>query len=350
MRVAVVTSSPPLVEGGHLVIARALVAALQAEGHEAGLVTTPSNPFGQQASEYLANWSTDVSQIGGKPVDHVISLRYPSYAVRHRSHVCWLNHTMREYYDLWDEFSSRLSPQGRIKERVRRELIRTADTYFFKQHLKALFAQSRTVQERLQRWNNVASTVLYPPAPQRAYRCDEYGDFIFVVSRLEPLKRIDLILRALATPAAQGVRCVIAGAGDADAALRAESSRLGVDSRVTFAGRVSDAELVDYLARCRAVCFVPQREDYGFVTVEAFASAKPVVTATDSGGPAELVVDGVSGRVTAPDPAALGQALAELAADRDLAERLGREGLAVSSELTWPKTVRTLLAPATGNP
>ncbi len=342
-RVAVVTSSPPLVEGGHLVIARALVTAIQDAGHEAGLITTASNPFGQQAAEYLANWRTDVSQIGGRRVDHVISLRYPSYAVRHPSHVCWLNHTMREYYDLWDEFSSRLSPQGRLKERVRRGLMRTADTYLFKHNLKGLFAQSRTVQARLQRWNNAASTVLYPPAPQRAYRCDGYGDYIFVVSRLEALKRIDMILQALATPAAQGVRCVIAGGGEADAALRAQAARLVLGERVTFAGRVSDEELLDHLARCRAVCFVPQREDYGFVTVEAFSAAKAVVTVTDSGGPAELVVDGVNGRVTAPDAVALGLALAELWSDQALAERLGREALAAARRLNWPDTVGTLL-------
>lgn len=343
-RVAVVTSSPPLVEGGHLVIARALVDALIAEGHEAGLITTPSNRFGRQGAEYLATWLTDVTQMGGRPVDRVISLRYPSYAVRHPSHVCWLNHTMREYYDLWDEFSGRLSPQGRLKEGIRRSLIRAADTYCFKHHLKALYAQSRTVQERLQRWNGVPSSVLYPPAPPRAYRCDAYGDFIFVVSRLEPLKRIDLILQALATPAAQGVPCVIAGSGDGDAALRAEASRLGLDGRVTFVGRISDGDLVDYLARCRAVCFVPKREDYGFVTVEAFAAGKAVVTVTDSGGPAELVVDNVNGRVTAPDAVALGHALAALASDRAQAERLGQQALATARSMRWADVARTLVS------
>ncbi|HUR19533.1 MAG TPA: glycosyltransferase [Vicinamibacterales bacterium] len=343
--IAVVTSSPPLVEGGHLVIARALVKAIQEAGHEAGLIITPSNPFGQQASEYLAAWKTDVSQIGGRRVDHVISMRYPSYAVRHPSHVCWLLHTMREYYDGWEDFSSRLSPQGRVKERVRRELIRAADTYCFNHHLKALFALSATVQERLQRWNGVASTILYPPAPPRDYRCDGYGDFIFVVSRLEPLKRMGLILQALATPAAQHVRCVIAGGGAAEGALRAQATSLGLDGRVTLAGRVSDEQLVDYLARCRAVCFVPLREDYGFVTVEAFSSRKAVITVTDSGGPAELVVDGVNGRVTAPDPAALGLALAGLAADPGLAETLGSRAFAAVCTLNWSDTVGTLLEP-----
>ena len=112
MRVAVVTSSPPMVEGGHMVIARALVQALREAGHQADIIVTPQNRFGRQASAYLATWLTDVESSDGQPIDQVISLRYPSYAVRHHRHVCWLNHTMREYYDLWDRFSATLSPQG----------------------------------------------------------------------------------------------------------------------------------------------------------------------------------------------------------------------------------------------
>jgi glycosyltransferase involved in cell wall biosynthesis len=93
------------------------------------------------------------------------------------------------------------------------------------------------------------------------------------------------------------------------------------------------------------VCFVPLREDYGFVTVEAFSARKAVVTVTDSGGPSELVVDAVNGRVTAPDAMALGAALAELASDSDVAERLGGAALDTARTLNWPDTVRTLLAP-----
>ena len=51
------------------------------------------------------------SRADGQPIDQVISLRYPSYAVRHPRHVCWLNHTMREYYDLWDRFSAGARPR-----------------------------------------------------------------------------------------------------------------------------------------------------------------------------------------------------------------------------------------------
>lgn len=343
-RIAVVTSSPPFVEGGHLVIARALVQALRDHGHQADLVTTPSNRFGRQASAYLANWMTDVGRTGGgERVDQVISTRYPSYAVRHERHVCWLNHPMREYYDLWEDWSRRLSPHGRLKETVRRTLIRAADTYLFKHNVTRLFAQSKTVQARLARFNGVASEVLYPPAPHRDYRCEGYGDFVFAWSRLAPLKRVDLVLDALATPAASGVRAVIAGDGEMRAALEAQAARLGLGARVRFVGQVSDAELTQYLATCRAVCFVPKDEDYGMVTIEAFTSGKAVVTAADSGAPVELVDPGVTGEIAAPTPAALGAALGKVTGDANVAERMGQAARARAATITWADTVRRLV-------
>ena len=69
--------------------------------------------------------------------------------MRHPRHVCWLNHTMREYYDLWPRFEAGLSPQGRIKEGVRRRLIHAADRYLLTRNVSRLFVQSRTIQKRL---------------------------------------------------------------------------------------------------------------------------------------------------------------------------------------------------------
>jgi glycosyltransferase involved in cell wall biosynthesis len=343
-RIAVVTSSPPMVEGGHMVIARSLVGALREAGHVADVVVTPQNPFGRQASSYLATWMTDLSESDGRRIDQVISLRFPSYAVRHDKHVCWLNHTMREYYDGWDRFSSGLSPQGRIKERVRRAAIQATDRYLLGRNVDSLFVLSKTVQQRLTMWPEVKSRVLYPPAPQRPYRCDGYGDYIFMVSRLTPLKRADLLVEALATPEGAGLRAVIAGEGHDRARLDALVARHGLADRVHLAGRISDEQMLEYLAGCRAVCFPPVQEDYGFVTVEAFASRKAVVTCTDSGGPAELVQDGVNGFVVAPDPAAMARALRQLADDAALAERMGAKAFDTGSALNWADAVRQLTA------
>ena len=327
-----------------MVIARALVSALRDSGHEADIVVTPQNRFGRQASAYLATWLTDVTYADGRPIDQVISLRYPSYAVRHSNHVCWLNHTMREYYDLWDRFSGPLGPKGRVKERIRRTAIHAADRYLLTHNVRRLFVQSRTIQQRLTMWPELRTTVLYPPAPQRAYRCEGYGDYIFMVSRLTALKRADLLVQALATPEGGGIGAVIAGEGEERTALQRLIDAAGLHGRVTLAGRLSDAEVLDHLARCRAVCFPPVHEDYGFVTVEAFASSKAVVTCRDSGGPAELVTDGVEGLVCDPTPAAIATALRRLMDDRALAEAMGARAFARGGQLTWPDTVRQLTA------
>ena len=343
-RIAVVTSHPPFARGGHLVIAEALSTALREAGHDAGVLLTPQNRFGRQAGAYLANWLTDAGQAhDGRPVDQVISLRFPSYAVRHRVHVCWLNHRMREYYDRWSSFSRSLSRRARVKERVRRRLIHWADHYLLTRNVTKLYAQSRTVQARLTRWGGIPSTVVYPPPPTRDYRCDGYGDDILVVSRLTPLKRIALVIDALREPVASGVRCTIVGDGDAALQLRQRAADLGLGDRVTFLGAVSDAGLVDQLARCRAVCFPTYQEDFGLVTVEAFASAKAVITCDDSGGPAELVRNGESGFVTAPTASAVATALASVAGERDLAERLGAAAQQQVSSITWERTLEQLV-------
>ena len=326
-----------------MVIARELTRALREAGHDADIVLTPQNRFGRQASAYAATWLTDLGTSEGRPIDQVISLRYPSYAVRHPRHVCWLNHTMREYYDLWDRFSASLSPQGLAKERVRRAVIHAADRYLLTRNVSRLFVQSKTIQQRLSMWPSLRSTVLYPPAPHRLYRCDSYGDEFLLVSRLTPLKRADLLVRALAASTASRVRAVIVGEGEERAALERLASETGVADRVRFTGALSDDQLIGELARCRAVCFPTYQEDFGFVTVEAFASRKAVVTCSDSGGPAELVRDTVNGLVTAPTPESFAAALRQLADDTSFAERLGSAAYETGTKLTWPETVKQLI-------
>ena len=169
-------------------------------------------------------------------------------------------------------------------------------------------------------WPELRSTVLYPPAPQRAVS----------VRRVRRLR-----VHGVAADAAQARRPADRRAGArrggrhprrhrrrGRGARRARSA--GGTTRAsaiacTFAGRLTDEQLVDHLARCRAVCFPPFEEDYGFVTVEAFASRKAVITCRDSGGPAELVE---RRRQRLRLRARRRQALA--AAMRRLAERSGR--------------------------
>lgn len=343
-RVVVVTSDVPFVAGGHRVIARELTNALERSGHDAELVRTPQNPFGRQFSAYMANWFTDVSETGeGEPVDQVISLRYPSFAVRHRRHVCWLNHRMREYYDLWPALKRRISKKGVVKESVRRFLIHQADHFLLTQNVDKLYAQSKTIAQRLRDFGNIDSEVLYPPPPERPYRTESYENFVFAVSRLHSLKRLDLLVKAM-KHVTTDIRAVIAGTGEEEDTLKTLARDLGVLDRVDFVGRVDEQALVDYYARCRGVFFAPYMEDYGFVTLEAFRSKKPVMTCMDSGGPAELVSVGRSGYVLLPEPMQIAAQLDVWSADRNLAIRMGENGEADARAVQWDQAVQVLLS------
>lgn len=343
-RVAVITSDVPFVEGGHMIIARATVRALREAGHKADLILTPQNRFGRQLRAYAATRFTDVGMDGlCRTIDQVVSFRFPSYAVRHPRHVCWLNHRMREYYDLWDLLYARLGWKGKIKERIRRGLIRALDTYLLKRNVTKLYAQSKTVQARLARWGRIPSEVLYPPPPQRPYRTESYGSFIFTVSRLHTLKRIDLLVDAMALTHSRSLKAVIMGRGPERASLTALIKDRGLEGRIVLIDETDDATMLDRYARCRAVFFAPFQEDYGFVTAEAFASRKPVLTTADSGGPAELVEDGRTGFVTPPRPEALADKLDLLAEDKNLAERLGANAYDVAAGLSWDGVVARLL-------
>ena len=343
MRALVVTSDVPLVKGGHRVIARSLARALRDQGHVAEVLTTPQNRFGRQLSAYLATWLTDVGVTGdGQPIDVVVSLRFPSYAVRHPHHVVWLNHRMREYYDLWEGFRANLGMRGRLVEGTRRRLLHRLDRRFLGA-ARRVFAQSDTIRRRLERWGGTEAEVLHPPAPQRPYRCDGYDGAILSVARLQPLKRNALLLRAVAEAPDAAIR--IAGEGPEEARLRGLAESLRISERVEFLGRLTEAELVDEYARCSAVWYGAQAEDYGLVTLEAFSSAKPVITCADSGGPAELVVDGESGFVVPPEPAKVATALRR-AARSDVAPALGEAGLGVARRHSWERAVERLLSGA----
>jgi glycosyltransferase involved in cell wall biosynthesis len=342
-RILVVTSGALFVRGGHLTIAEETAAALRRAGHLSEVLVTPQNRFGRQLSAYVSNWLTDVGETAdGHPVDQVISLRFPSYAVRHRRHVCWLNHRMREYYDLWERFTRGLGRKGRFKEGIRRRLFHTLDGWLLRRNVSRLVAQSRTIQARLQRFGGIPSEVYYPPAPLRPYRTDGYGDYVFAVSRLHPLKRLGLLVEAAARMADRTLHFKIAGDGEEGPALRQRIKDLGLSGRVEMLGAISDADLVEHLARCRAVYFAPWNEDYGFVTLEAFSSGKAVVTAADSGGPAELVEHGRNGLVAAPTAEAVAEQLDLLARDRGQAERMGQAALLAAREHTWERAVEFL--------
>ncbi len=332
MRIAVCRPQVPFSRGGAEIFTDGLVRQLRARGHEAEIVSVPFKWYpGQRVLTQAFLWRLlDLTEADGRPIDLVVATKFPSYCIRHPNKVVWLLHQFRQAYELdrteLGQFSE--SAEDRATRRRVQRLDRTALG-----EARKLFATSRNVADRLQRSTGLDAEVLPHPPQELAYRTDAYEPFVFSVGRLDRAKRIDLLIEAAAR---QGVELVISGEGPD----RERLERLA-NGRVRFTGRVSEAELADLYARCRAVFYAPVDEDFGMVPFEAFLAEKPVVTTTDSGGPLDVVRDGETGRVVEPTVDAVADALA--IGEQD-ARAWGRAGKALAERVTWESAIDRLLS------
>jgi glycosyltransferase involved in cell wall biosynthesis len=167
------------------------------------------------------------------------------------------------------------------------------------------------------------------------------GDYVLSVQRQEANKRPHLLVEAMAQ-VPPPMRAVMAGRGELLEGLRNDVARRRLDDRVQLPGFVSDDELIRLFAGALAVVYVPEDEDYGYTTLQAFLAGKPVICAADSGGVLDWVEDGVTGLVTDGTGAGIAAAIQELAEDRAFALRLGEAGRERAQTLSWDSVVARL--------
>jgi glycosyltransferase involved in cell wall biosynthesis len=340
--VLVCETQVPFVRGGAEVHVRELVAQLRLHGHEADLVSVPFrwNPKHEILAHAAAWRLLNLSECNNRPVDLVIATRFPTYFVQHPNKVVWLIHQHRAAYELaGTPYSDFRHTEDDVA--VRAELIRL-DTAMLSECRKR-FANAGNTAARATRYNGVSFEPLYhPPRLAARLRGGPAGGYMLAVSRLESVKRLDLAIRAMAHVPAD-VSLQVAGTGSERAALERLIASLHLESRVRLLGEVTDDEIIALYAGALGVIFPPYDEDFGYVTLEAFLARKPVVTTTDAGGPTEFVEDGVSGWVAPPDPAAIGEAVARLSADRARAARFGEAGYERARQVTWAGVIDKLV-------
>jgi len=329
----------PFVRGGAELMAEELVGALRTRGHEAELVTIPFKWYpGTRVVDQALLWRlADLDEADGRPIDRVIATKFPAYCVRHPNKVVWVLHQFRQAYD-YDR--TELGQFGESAEdRATIQAVRRLDAVALGE-ARRVFATSRNVADRLRRFNGIESELLPHPPQALPYRSAPSDGYVLSVNRLDRAKRVDLLLEAARLDTT--LRLVIVGDGPDRGRL--EQLAGGLDGRVEFAGRVEPERLADLYARSLAVYYAPVDEDFGMVPYEAFLSGKPVLTTLDAGGPLEVVEDGATGVVTAPDAAAVAAGAARLAADPAAASALGAAGKLVAERVTWDACVDALLS------
>lgn len=346
MRIAVVTVQVPFVRGGAEVLADGLCTALRRAGHEVELIALP---FAPHSTDALLDSITSCRLIDLGPLyDRVIALKFPAYLVRHPAKSLWLIHQHHGAYErFFDEFGLANAPDGRLI----REAIRAADRLVFAE-TRTVYAISRTVAERAFASLGVRLPVLFPPTQEpHSFAAGEDRGYLFFPSRIAPMKRQELALRALALTR-EAVRLVFAGVPDQPEGgygqhLKDLAAELGVAERVEWRGFVGEKELRELYSHCRAVFFPPLAEDYGYIAIEAMLSGKAVITCVDSGGPLEFVRHGETGWVAEAAPLSLAAVLDTVAADPATAATLGRQAQESIHQLgiNWERTLAALLGP-----
>ena len=308
-----------------------LVKAFLEKGCDARLVNIPADEssFDSIRENYARTQALDLSAY-----DLVISTKSPTFSANHSNHLLYLVHTTRVFYDMFDV----AFPGANDTRRQQRQAIQSLDTSAI-QKIKHRFSIGYEVSERLRKWNGIDSEVLHPPIGISGLYGGEAGDYFFLPGRLHPWKRVDLVIRAVKASTLP-LKLLIAGTGEAETDLWELADG---DTRIEFLGRVSDKDLIKLYAGALAVPFVPLREDYGYVTLEAFASGKPVITCHDSGEPLQFVHHNQTGLVCDPRPESVCAALECLFKNRLLARELGNRGLQSIAHITWSNVVERLL-------
>jgi glycosyltransferase involved in cell wall biosynthesis len=342
--VLICTTQVPFTTVGAESHVEGLRCALIHGGYNAEIVALPFKwyPPSEIMRSALAWRMLDVSEANGKPVDLVIAMKFPAYLVAHQRKVLWIMHQYRSAYNLWDTPFDDLStyPDGAQV----REWIRNADNRLIPE-AKKVFANSKTVAERLRRYNKIESQPLYHPPPRAGnLRYGEQGDYIFYPSRLEPQKRQELLIEAakyLRTP----VKIVFAGGSGDPKRYESLVKQFDVKDRVCLRGFVDESEIIDLYANALGVCYLPFDEDYGYVTLEGMLSSKPVVVARDGGGATEFVEHEREGLIVEPEPQAIAESLDSLYVDRARAQAMGQRGQdkLSSMNLSWQHVVESLI-------
>ena len=380
---ALVAPSPvPFTLGGAENLWSGWLAALNSRAHiQAELIKLPvqENDFWSIVDGYRRFAALDLDHF-----DRIVSTKYPAWMVAHGDHQVLLQHKLRGLYDTWP---SRLSTElPRLDAAPVKRVLRALDSARgSRAALAEIFASLQELQnasddlpsslfqlpgalirrvvhslddiglarQAIRRFSAISATVAtredYFPGtvdagrevtvfhhPTVARQRDEHSTplpagAIFSASRLDGPKRMDWLIRAHREA---GLRkpLYIAGDGPQRDALEAA---IAPGQPVHLMGRISDSDLAAAYESAEFVAYVPDREDYGLITLEALQAGKAVLTCSDSGGVTELVRDGDNGLVVAPTIAALAHGLRRLSDDNALRARLAANARESVAHINW---------------
>lgn len=183
------------------------------------------------------------------------------------------------------------------------------------------------------------SRVVYPGVTCEDFLPPMASEYILTVAQLWPHKRIHLILQSLRL--LDNMQLYIVGNGPEKEQLIRQAKELGVYDRTFFLSGLTNHELQIVFSRALAVVFMPVREPFGIVALEAMAASKPLVAANE-GGYVE-VLDDECAFLVPPRADILAEKLAWLQQHPHEAAEMGRHGRELAQQYSWDRTAQELL-------
>ncbi|MBU4077249.1 MAG: glycosyltransferase [Euryarchaeota archaeon] len=220
-------------------------------------------------------------------------------AGKHKPNLLYCQSTpVRVFYDLYDVYLRQQSFFSSLLFRIWVAVHRKFYEHYMK-HVCVIIANSISVQERVKKYLDRSSKVVYPPVDISRFRFEEFGDFWLSVNRLYPEKRIELQIEAFRQLPEEKL-LIIGGCARADRSSEYASDLLKrFPKNVLLLGNVPEDELILLYARCKAFIITSMEEPFGMAPVEAMASGKAVVGMRE-GGCLETVIDGSTGFLVGP--------------------------------------------------
>ncbi|MCH9697577.1 MAG: glycosyltransferase [Gammaproteobacteria bacterium] len=223
---------------------------------------------------------------------HVIfSGSYAPLAIRNRTsgrNIYYCHTPPRFVYDLQDYYLQQLPFW---QKPLLKALISYVRLYYEPaiRKMDTIIANSQNVRQRLLRYLDIQSDVVYPPVQTECFKWQSSGRYYLSTARLEPYKRVDLIIKAfLELPDKQ----LIVASGGSD--LTRLKQLAGDAENIRFTGWMSEQQLQELVGNAIATLYLPIDEDFGMSPVESMAAGKPVIGAAQ-GGLLETVINGETG-------------------------------------------------------
>jgi glycosyltransferase involved in cell wall biosynthesis len=180
------------------------------------------------------------------------------------------------------------------------------------QQMDLILANSYHVKNRIKRYLHLNSEVVYPPCNTNRFRFLGQGKFYLSTARIDPLKRVETIVRAFLDMPEKELIVVSSGTNYP----RICKLALGVPN-IKVLGWVTEQRLAELIGNCIATIYIPKDEDFGMSPVESMAAGKPVIGVRE-GGLRETILDGETGILLPPDPeiASVKEAVHSLSAEK----------------------------------